>query len=96
MAVRSFVVVDKDGNVMESSDFSRYLYAQLANDDDLHLQAIEQYDELANKRGNTPRTFVFAVEEIYRGLNALNVRDTETGAWIQVHVSDRVRFELIS
>lgn len=92
MAVRSFVVV---GDHADPDEFHDYLYTQLKNHDYLHLEAIEQFNELAHRRGSMPRQFTFAVKEIHRDAQFLNVQDVETGAWIQVQVGDEIRFVII-
>lgn len=93
MAVRSFVMV---GAHSDPDSFHDYLYTQLKTYDHLHIEAIEEFNELAKRRGNQPQHFEFAVKEIHRDAGFLNVQNIETGDWIKVRVdNDAIRFDII-
>lgn len=94
MVVRLFKVVEEHSS---PDAFSDYLYGQLGKGkgQTLHLQAVEQLNELAERRGNPPQTFELVVREIYRDAQMVNTREAQSHEWITILVkNDGVYLEL--
>lgn len=87
------------GEHAEPSDFRDYLLTQLTRREPLHLEAIERHNELAVRRGLTPREFTFIVRAFYldRGVETIEVTNTDTGEWLQIKIGGlKVTFDLLS
>ena len=87
------------GAYAEPSDFRDYLLTQLTKREPLQLEAIERHNELAVRRGLTPREFTFTVRALYldRGVETIEVTDAETGEWLQIKIGGlKVTFDLLS
>ena len=67
------------GEHAEPSDFRDYLLTQLTRREPLHLEAIERHNELAVRRGLTPREFTFIIRAFYldRGVETIEVTDAD-------------------
>lgn len=93
MAVRSYVVV---GDHSDPDSFHDYLYTQLQQRENLHLEALEELNELATRKGAEPQRFTFVVREIHREQGYLNVATVDDGDWIQLRVDTdgKLRFNI--
>ena len=95
MSAGSYEVV---GEYSEPSDFRDYLWTQLKAHEPLHLEAIERHNELAVRRGQTPRDFTFTIRAVYLDVvETIEATDTESGEWLQIKIGGvKVTFELLS
>ena len=96
MTAGSYEVV---GEHAQPSDFRDYLLTQLMKREPLHLEAVERHNELAVRRGLTPREFTFTIRAYYvdRGVETTEVINTETGEWLHIKITGlTVTFDLLS
>ena len=87
------------GDYADPSDFRDYLFTQLRAHEPLHLEAIERHNELAARRGVSPRTFTFTIRAVFldRGVETIEAVNTETGEWLQIKITGlKVTFDLLS
>lgn len=87
------------GEHAEPSNFRDYLLTQLMKREPLHLEAVERHNELAVRRGMTPREFTFTVRAFYldRGVETIEVVNIDTDEWLHIKIGGlKVTFDLLS
>lgn len=101
--VMSTIAYEVIGEHSAPSDFTDYAYRMLSNKEQLHIVAVQTtHDELAARRGSLDSTieFDFHIREILTDpvpvFSGFMYTDGEKGSWVQIGVTDRVRFTILA